>query len=278
MPLLPAVSEADRFTHGNRMTPKSIQRANILGIGVSAINMSQALETIAEWIHRREQQYICVRDVHGIMESQSDTKLKQIHNRAGLVTPDGMPLVWLSHLKGFPWVERVYGPDLMLAVCEQSVAKGYRHYFYGGAEGVPEKLITRLTQRFSGLRVAGWWSPPFRPLSSEEDEGLIEIINRTEPDIVWVGLSTPKQEYWMYEHLGRLKAPVMIGVGAAFDFHAGVKRQAPRWMQKSGLEWSFRLLNEPRRLWRRYLINNPLFLWMLLLQALGRSYAYRRGC
>jgi N-acetylglucosaminyldiphosphoundecaprenol N-acetyl-beta-D-mannosaminyltransferase len=253
------------------MLTESIPRANILGVGVSAINTLQALQTIDQWIHRREQKYICVTGVHGIMESQRDTSLKQIHNQAGLVTPDGMPLVWLSRLKGFPSVERVYGPDLMLALCKKSLTSGYRHYFYGGVEGVPEKLITRLTQQFPGLRVGGFWSPPFTPLTPDQDEEIIRKINTTEPDIVWVGLSTPKQEYWMYRHLGRVRAPVMIGVGAAFDFHAGVKKQAPRWMQRNGLEWLFRLMKEPRRLWRRYLINNPVFVWMVLLEALGKE-------
>jgi N-acetylglucosaminyldiphosphoundecaprenol N-acetyl-beta-D-mannosaminyltransferase len=257
------------------MSTESIPRANILGVGVSAINTAQALETIDGWIHRREQKYVCVTGVHGVMESQRDTRLKEIHNHAGLVTPDGMPLVWLSRLKGFRGVERVYGPDLMLAVCEQSLVKGYRHYFFGGAKGVAEKLVSRLTRDFSGLRIAGFWSPPFRLLTREEDEELIQVINEAEPDIVWVGLSTPKQEFWMYQHLGQITAPVMIGVGAAFDFHAGIKKQAPRWMQRSGLEWSFRLLTEPGRLWRRYLINNPLFLWMVLLQALTETQPSR---
>src|SRR5689334_12838876 len=177
------------------MASARIARANILGVGVSAINMAQALETIDAWIKNREQHYICVTGVHGIMESQRDATLKQIHNQAGLVTPDGMPLVWLNWLNGFSWVERVYGPDLMLALCRQSLRKRYRHYFYGGGKGVPEKLVTRLTQRFSGLSIAGLWSPPFRPLTREEDERLVETINKTEPDIVWVGLSTPIQEY-----------------------------------------------------------------------------------
>jgi N-acetylglucosaminyldiphosphoundecaprenol N-acetyl-beta-D-mannosaminyltransferase len=251
------------------MATGSIPRANVLGVGVSAVNTAQALQTIDGWIRQREQHYVCVTGVHGVMESQRDTKLKQIHNQAGLVTPDGMPLVWLSRLKGFQWVERVYGPDLMLAVCRQSLARGYRHYFYGGARGVAEKLVIRLTGQFPGLQIAGFWSPPFRPLTSDEDKRLIQEINRGKADIVWVGLSTPKQEYWMYQHLGCISAPVMIGVGAAFDFHAGVKRQAPRWMQRSGLEWFFRLITEPRRLWRRYLCNNPQFLWMLLLDALS---------
>jgi N-acetylglucosaminyldiphosphoundecaprenol N-acetyl-beta-D-mannosaminyltransferase len=163
----------------------------------------------------------------------------------------------------------VYGPDLLLACCSRSLASGYRHFFYGGAPGVPERLIERLSARFPGLCVAGGFSPPFRALTSEEDLALVRRINEAQPDIVWVGLSTPKQERWMWEHRGRLKAPVFIGVGAAFDFHAGLKRQAPRWMQRNGLEWVFRLLTEPRRLWRRYLRNNPVFVWLTLLQGLG---------
>lgn len=252
-------------------TPKnSIPRVNILGVGISAINMAQALDTIDGWISRRDKHYVCITGVHGVMESQRDEQLRQIHNQAGLATPDGMPLVWLSRLKGFSWVERVYGPDLMLAVCRQSLVKGYRHYFYGGAEGVPEKLAAQLARHFPGLQVAGLYSPPYRSLTKEEDERVIRTISDSKPDIVWVGLSTPKQEYWMHEHLGRLSAPLLVGVGAAFNFHAGLKKQAPRWMQRSGLEWCFRLITEPRRLWRRYLINNPWFLWLILRDALGK--------
>jgi N-acetylglucosaminyldiphosphoundecaprenol N-acetyl-beta-D-mannosaminyltransferase len=249
------------------MAPK----ANILGVRVSAINMEMALSTIDEWITRQDPHYVCVTGVHGIMESQRDGVLHRIHNAAGLVTPDGMPLVWLSWLMGFRHVERVYGPDLMLAVCEHSAKQGYRQFFYGGAPGVAEKLAARLQSRFPGLQVSGFYAPPFRPLTPEEDQAVVEQINAAQPDILWVGISTPKQERWMAEHVGRLCAPVLIGVGAAFDFHAGIKKQAPRWMQKGGLEWLFRLLTEPRRLWRRYLTNNPLFLWLVLLQVLGRG-------
>ncbi len=249
----------------------TIPRANILGVGVSAINMEMALRTIGGWISSREPQYVCVTSVNGVIESQWDEELRSIHNAAGLVTPDGMPLVWLSRLMGYPCVERVYGPDLMLAVCERSAEQGCRHFFYGGAPGVAEKLVVRLQSRFPGLKVTGVYSPPFRPLTSEEDQALGERINAAGPDIVWVGISTPKQERWMVEHVGRISAPVLIGVGAAFDFHAGLKKQAPSWMQRSGLEWLFRLMTEPRRLWRRYLINNSWFLWLILLQALGRE-------
>jgi N-acetylglucosaminyldiphosphoundecaprenol N-acetyl-beta-D-mannosaminyltransferase len=251
----------------------AIARANVLGVGVSAITMSMALGTIEDWIARREAHYVCITGVHGVMESQRDPELRRIHNAAGLVTPDGMPLVWLSRLMGFRAVERVYGPDLMLALCARSADKGYRHFFYGGAPGVCERLAERLQSHFPGLQVAGADAPPFRPLTPEEDQATVRRINALRPDIVWIGLSTPKQERWMAAHIGRLNAPVLIGVGAAFDFHAGLKRQAPRWMQRSGLEWLFRLMTEPRRLWRRYLVNNPWFLWLVLLQALGREQA-----
>jgi len=249
-------------------------RVNILGVGVSAVNLETALATIEDWIARREPHYVCVTGVHGVMESQRDPEVRRIHNASGLTTPDGMPLVWLSWLNGHREVDRVYGPDLMLALCERSVAKGYRHFFYGGAEGVPERLAANLQDRFPGLQVVGTCSPPFRPLTPEEDIQVIQMINQADPDIVWVGLSTPKQERWMAAHVGRLTAPVLIGVGAAFDFHAGLKKQAPRWMQRSGLEWLFRLLTEPRRLWRRYLVNNPLFVLLIAAQMLGlREYS-----
>lgn len=244
-------------------------RVNVLGVGISAITMADALAQIDGWIATGANRYVCVTGVHGVMESQRDPALRDIHNRAGLVAPDGMPLVWLSWLNGHRYVERVYGPDLMLACCRASVSRGYRHYFFGGAEGVPERLAARLAERFAGLRVAGTSSPPFRELSAAEEQAMIDRITVAHPDIVWVGLSTPKQERWMARYVGRLPVPVLIGVGAAFDFHAGLKRQAPRWMQRSGLEWLFRLANEPRRLGRRYLINNPLFVWRLLLQWSG---------
>jgi N-acetylglucosaminyldiphosphoundecaprenol N-acetyl-beta-D-mannosaminyltransferase len=246
-----------------------LERVNILGVGVSAINMNLALETIQGWIVSGEQHYVTVTGVHGVMESQRDSHIRDIHNRAGMVTPDGMPLVWLSRLKGQSHVSRVYGPDLMLAVCEASVAAGWRHFLYGGAEGVPDLLARKLQERFPGLIIAGIYSPPFRVIRPEEDEEIVKMISDARPDIVWVGLSTPKQERWMAAHLGRVNAPVMIGVGAAFDFHTGLKRQAPRWVQRIGMEWFFRLATEPRRLARRYLINNPTFVLLVLAQALG---------
>lgn len=246
-----------------------IDRTNVLGVGISAINIPMALEVLDAWIRQQRHTYICITGVHGVMESQADPELRKIHNQAGLVTPDGMPMVWMSRLAGHKHVDRVYGPDLMLAVCEASLQKGYRHFFYGGNEGVPELLRDKLLEKFPGLKVVGTYSPPFRPLTLQEDAAIVAQINAARPDIVWVGLSTPKQERWMAAHLGTVQAPVMIGVGAAFDFHAGLKPQAPRWMQRSGMEWFFRMVSEPKRLARRYLQNNPKFVIAVLMQLLG---------
>jgi N-acetylglucosaminyldiphosphoundecaprenol N-acetyl-beta-D-mannosaminyltransferase len=184
-----------------------------------------------------------------------------------------MPLVWLGLLHGHRDVSRVYGPDLMLALCDRSQATGTRHFFYGGAPGVADLLVRRLKARYPDLAVAGTHSPPYRPADAEEDRNVLDAINAAAPDIVWVGLGTPKQDYWVSRHRGRLKAPVLIAIGAAFDFHAGLMPQAPRWMQRSGLEWLFRLLHEPRRLAFRYLVYNPLFVFKVALQLAGvRTY------
>lgn len=241
-----------------------LPRVDVLGVHVSAIDMATALAEISRWIVQREQHYVCVTGVHGVMESQKDPVLKAIHNASGLTTPDGMPMVWSARRAGFTKADRVYGPDLMLAMCRRAVDHGWSSYFYGGKHGIPELLAGKLQQSFPGLKVAGTYSPPFRALTAEEDAAVVVRINDSGADIVWVGLSTPKQERWMADHVGRLNAPVIMGVGAAFDIHAGVLPQAPRWMQRSGLEWLYRLLREPRRLWRRYLGNNPGFVWALL--------------
>jgi N-acetylglucosaminyldiphosphoundecaprenol N-acetyl-beta-D-mannosaminyltransferase len=256
------------------MNTMEIARTNILGVGVSAVNIPLAVEVIDGWIEARTPNYVCVTGVHGIMESQNNPRLRQIHNQAGLVTPDGMPLVWLSKFGGQRHVDRVYGPDLMLAFCQHAVARGYRHFLYGSSEEVLAQLEYNLRQRIPDIHLVGSYSPPFRALTAEEDQAIVEQINAAAPDVVWVGLSTPKQEQWMAAHVGRLSAPVLVGVGAAFDFHAGTKQQAPYWMQRSGLEWFFRLVTEPRRLWRRYLYNNPRFILSVCLQMSGlRNYS-----
>ncbi len=253
-------------------------RTNILGVGISALNMDLACRAVAERIAARRPSYVCISTVHCVMEAQRNPRYRQILNNSFLTTPDGMPLVWVSRLQGRAEVSRVYGPDLMLALFAASETAGYRHYLYGGAEGVPEALAARLRERYPRAQVVGTYSPPFRELTPEEDAEIVRRINDSGADIVWVGLGTPKQDYWMAEHDGRLAAPVMLGVGAAFDFHAGRKRQAPRWMQRSGLEWLFRLLTEPRRLWYRYLVYNPLFIASVAAQMLGlREYALESG-
>jgi N-acetylglucosaminyldiphosphoundecaprenol N-acetyl-beta-D-mannosaminyltransferase len=209
------------------------------------------------------------------MRSRRDERLRNIHNQAGMVTPDGMPLVWLAHLFGKRRTERVYRPDLMRKMTAVSQLRGYRQFYYGGAEGVADKLKQALIASHPRLEVAGTLSPTFRDLTPKEDQAVVDAINAARPDIVWVGLSTPKQEFWMASHLGRIEAPVMVGVGAAFDFLAETKRQAPLWMQRNGLEWLFQLCSEPRRLWRRYAYAVPGFAFLafgeLLHRAIGSS-------
>jgi len=252
-----------------------MNRANILGVQVSAIDMAMALEAIRGWIDRREPHYVCVTPAHAIMDYRRDPELLRIANRSGLTTPDGMSIVWLLRLMGHRHVGRVYGPDLMLEVCKHSAAEGWRHFLYGGKPGVADRLASRLEARIPGINIVGTHSPPFRHLSPQKDEEIIRQINDSGADIVWVGLSTPKQERWMADQLGKIAAPVMVGVGAAFDFLSGTKPQAPRWMQRSGLEWLFRLMTEPRRLWRRY-IKYPYFALLVLLQ-LARLREYPSG-
>ncbi len=185
-------------------------------------------------------------------------------------TPDGMPAVWIGRLLyGFPDMGRVYGPDLMLEVLRQSQGTGTRHFFYGGTEGVAKELGHRMAQKFPGAEIVGTYCPPFRPLNGEEEEELTRQITDSEADVVWVGISTPKQDRFMAEFIHKLPVKLMFGVGAAFDFHTGRVRQAPPWMQRNGLEWAYRLSQEPRRLWRRYLTSNPRFLSLFALQLFG---------
>lgn len=237
-----------------------IRRVDVLGVGVSAVDIVMARDEITRWIEERESHYVCVTGVHGVMESQRDPKLLAIHNSSGLTTPDGMPMVWAGRRAGAEWMGRVYGPDLMLSVLERAAERGWKSFLYGGKDGVPELLAARLTERFPKLKIVGTHSPPFRNLTPAEDEDVVTMINESNADLVWVGLSTPKQERWMAGHVGRLKVSALIGVGAAFDFHAGLVPQAPPWMQQSGLEWLYRLAREPRRLWKRYFLNNPGYL------------------
>jgi N-acetylglucosaminyldiphosphoundecaprenol N-acetyl-beta-D-mannosaminyltransferase len=234
-------------------------RVNVLGVGISVLNLPSALAAIAAAVREQRKGYICVTGVHGVMEAQDDSGFKKILNDAFLCTPDGMPMVWAGKLNGRREMGRVYGPDLMLEVCAWSETSGAKHFFYGGADGVADLLAQKLREKFPKLQVAGTYTPPFRALSEIEVKHLQAQIAASQPDILWVGLSTPKQEKFMAEFLPKLDVTLMVGVGAAFDFHSGRTRQAPRWMQRNGLEWLFRLCSEPRRLGKRYLRNNPLF-------------------
>ena len=247
----------------------AIKRVNVLGVGISVINLPAALTAIGDAVRARRTGYICVTGVHGVMEAQADAMLRRILNRAFLCTPDGMPMVWMGWLRGHRDMSRVYGPDLMLEVCAWSEKNGCRHFFFGGAPGVAEQLRDHLTKRFPNLQVVGCYTPPFRPLNAEEEKQLQGMVRAVQPDILWVGLSTPKQEKFMAEFLPRLDVTLMIGVGAAFDFHSGRVKQAPRWMQRTGLEWFYRLCQEPGRLAQRYMRNNPLFVVKIAGQLCG---------
>jgi len=242
---------------------------DVLGVRTDAVQIGQVVERMRGWIReRRECHSIAATSMHGIVEAQHDPSFMELLNATDLVVPDGMPLVWLGRRKGHLLHRRVYGPDLLLAFCEKSVEQGSRHFFYGGEPGVAERLAESLKRRFPGLNVVGTCSPPFRPLNAQEDQEIVDSINRAAPDVLWVGLGAPKQERWMHEHKSRLRVPVVVGVGAAFDMLSGRRRQAPLWMREHGLEWFFRLLQEPRRLWRRYLVYGLQFIAYMALESL----------
>ena len=242
----------------------------VLGVRVDAVQIGDVIKKMEEWIERREAgRTIAVTGMHGVMEAQHEEEFGRILEGATLVVPDGYPLVVLGRRSGYELARRVYGPELMEEFCRETARKGYRHYFYGGAEGVAEELARRFAGRFAGMKIAGTYCPPYRALTEEEEREVREKIRASRADVVWVGLSTPKQERWMARQREALGVPVMVGVGAAFDFHTGRVAQAPRWMRENGMEWFFRLVSEPRRLWRRYLVNGSEFAWLVLLEQLG---------
>lgn len=233
------------------------------------MDMSRAVETIANAVANRSKGYICATGVHGVMEAQRDPSLREVFSRAVMVVPDGMPMVWMGRLQGLRQMHRVFGPELMLAVMADQALQECSHFLYGGADGVADELERSLRRRFPAIRILGTYTPPFRPLKKAERTQLRDTIARLRPDIFWVGLSTPKQEHFMAEYLPRLDTTLMIGVGAAFDFHTGRLKDSPAWMKQLGLQWLHRLFQEPTRLWKRYLINNPVFLAQAALQLMG---------
>ncbi len=256
------------------LTPVTLPpRVNVLGVGLSVLNLKSAVTLLAQAVTEGRRGFVCVTGVHGVMESQADPNLRRIHNASLLTTPDGMPMVWAGRLAGHREISRVYGPELMEHVLAWSQQTGATHFFYGGAVGVAEELKAKLEARFPGVRIVGTYTPPFRPLTEAEDKELAEKVAAVKPDFFWVGLSTPKQERFMAAYAPKLDAQILLGVGAAFDFHAGRVAQAPRWIQRSGFEWLYRTACEPRRLWKRYATNNPRFVWCMMGQWLGvRKY------
>ena len=237
----------------------------VVGVRVDAVQLPEAVARIKRWIDNRENgKYVAVTGMHGVAESRQDPHFREILNQAALVVPDGMPLVWLGRWHGHSLRRRVTGSELMLAFCRETGPRP-RHFFYGGAPGVAEDLARQLHERFN-ITVAGTYTPPFRPLTVAEEADLTARVHTAAPDVLWVGLSTPKQERWMSDHHLKLKVPVILGVGAAFDMNSGRLKRAPAWMRDSGLEWFYRLLSEPRRLWKRYLVTIPQSMWSISLE------------
>jgi N-acetylglucosaminyldiphosphoundecaprenol N-acetyl-beta-D-mannosaminyltransferase len=242
---------------------------DVLGVKVSAIDLARAVDLADRWIAAARAGYICMTGVHGVMEAKRDPEFRGILNGAALNAPDGMPMTWVGRLNGAREMDRVFGPDFMTAMCERSVEQGYRNFLYGGKPGVAELLRATLERRFSGLQVVGTYTPPFGALTEAQEKQICARVHEARPHIVWVGLSTPKQERFMARYADRLQVPLLVGVGAAFDYHAGLIRDCPHWVKRAGLQWAHRLMQDPRRLWWRYLRNNPAFLWHIAQQLAG---------
>ncbi|WP_353227982.1 WecB/TagA/CpsF family glycosyltransferase [Novosphingobium sp.] len=232
---------------------------SVLGVPVTITNPEHAVQTVEGWARDKIGRFVCIRDVPSLVVISEDPDLRDLHHEAAMITPDGMPIAVVGKLRGLP-VKRTCGADLMERLASRSAHTGVSSYFYGGKEGVAERLAEGFARRFPGFKVAGFECPPFRALTADEDRAVIERIKASGADVVWVGISSPKQDVWMRDHY-KLLPQTLIGVGAAFDFHTGAVKRAPKWMQMLMLEWSYRLMSEPRRLWRRYLVLAPRFVW-----------------
>jgi N-acetylglucosaminyldiphosphoundecaprenol N-acetyl-beta-D-mannosaminyltransferase len=247
--------------------------ANVLGVRVDALNMERTLARIKEALASRSKGYVCMAGVHGIMEAQRNPSIGCAYANAMLTLPDGRPTVWVGRWQGHDSMRQVTGPDLMLEIFRRREFAEYSHFFYGGKQGIAEELAEKLTRRFPWARIAGTYTPPFRDLSISESGDLIKRIRYLKPDILWVGISTPRQELFMRNYLPLLDTTLMFGVGAAFDFHTGRIRDCSEWVKRAGLQWLHRMVQDPRPLWRRYLRNNPAFVWKIALQLAGmRTY------
>jgi N-acetylglucosaminyldiphosphoundecaprenol N-acetyl-beta-D-mannosaminyltransferase len=242
--------------------------ANVLGIAIDVVNWNEALTRVSGWAHARESRYVCLCNAHSVVTATRDRDFANVLDQADLAVPDGMPVAWMLRRQGHPQQERIGGPDLMWRYCDLAASRGEKIFLYGADDATRAALENRLREAFPKLRIVGSHSPPFRRLTTEEDQQIVERINASGAQVVWVGLGCPKQERWMLAHRGRIEA-VMIGVGAAFDYLAGARKRAPRWMQDIGLEWLHRLYCEPHRLWKRYLVTNVLFILGALRQLAG---------
>ncbi len=251
------------------------RRGDVIGVPIDALDWNDATALVCGWAKNMESRYVCICNVHSVVTATQDAEFASVVRQADLATPDGAPVAWTLRRKGFAGQERINGPDLMWRLCRCAEDAGIAVGLFGSTEPTLEALCAVIEREFPGLRVAYRHSPPFRQLSGEEDERLVMDINRSGIGLLFVGLGCPKQEKWMARHRDRINA-VMLGVGAAFDYHAGTTPRAPLWMQRNGLEWLHRLLSEPRRLWRRYLVTNSIFLWRTWLDLL-QAQANRRG-
>ncbi|MGA3071931.1 MAG: WecB/TagA/CpsF family glycosyltransferase [Terracidiphilus sp.] len=247
--------------------------AMVLGIPVEPLDMESAVARVAEQLELRRKGYVCMVCVHGIMEAQRDPGFAQVYAGAALLVPDGAPTVWVGRWQGFSTMQRVAGPDLMLEIFRRKEFSHRTHFLYGGKEGVAEELREGLTQRFPWAQIIGTYTPPFRDLTIQEEESLAARIRELKPDMMWVGIGTPKQDRFMMRFLPLLDSTLMFGVGAAFDFHTGRIKDSPQWVKRAGLQWLHRLIQEPRRLFWRYLLDNPAFVWRITKQLAGlRTY------
>jgi len=245
---------------------------HVLGMRVDPTSYEKASRLILDWAREKSPRYVCVASVHNVMTAHDSDEFRRATNGADLVTPDGMPVVWCLRAIGYRRAGRVYGPDLTQALLAGAAARGISVGFYGGTRDAVRMLQSATRSRYPRLQIAYALAPPFRPLTPAEDDEVVREINRSGSQVLFVGLGTPKQDYWMAAHKGRVQ-PVMVGVGAAFDFLAGTKPQAPRWMMHIGMEWFFRLITEPRRLWKRYLKQNPRFIVLFALQLLRARFS-----
>lgn len=249
---------------------KKRQVANVLGSPIDVLTWNDALAQLNAWAPNHESRYVCICNVHSVVTASQDAEFGRVVNGADMATPDGAPLAWMLRWLGHENQQRINGPDLMWKYCEQAQSRAESVFFYGSAQATLDILQTKLLAAFPNLKIAGAFSPPFRTLTPEEDEAVVAKINASGAGVVWVSLGCPKQELWMAAHRGRINA-VMVGVGAAFDYHAGTIKRAPKWLQNNGLEWSYRLVSEPRRLWKRYLVTNTLFVIGAVKQLAGVS-------